>query len=65
MVGETLHFSPLLSNHTLRVKVDGVCSSSIDVISCVPKGSILGPLFVFVVHCRPSKATSECAGWLC
>ena len=37
-------FQIFLSSRTQRVKVDGVCSSSIDVVSGVPQ-------VVFLVHC--------------
>ena len=37
-------FQNFLSSRTQRVKVDNVCNSSIDVVSGVPQGSILGPL---------------------
>ena len=36
-------FQNFLSSRTQRVKVDGVFSSSIDVVSSVPQGSVLGP----------------------
>ena len=37
-------FQNILSSRTKRVKVDDVCSSSIDVVPGVPQGSVLGPL---------------------
>ena len=37
-------FQKVLSSRTQRVKVDGVCSSSVDDVSVVPQGSVLGPL---------------------
>ena len=37
-------FQKFLSSRTQRVKVDGVCSSSIEIVSGVPHGSVLGPL---------------------
>ena len=38
-----------LSSRTQRVKVDGVCSLSVDVVSGVPQGSVLGPLFLLYI----------------
>ena len=62
-------FQIFLSSRTERVKIgkiDGVCSSSIDVVSGITQGSILYPLLiVFVVLCWPFRATSECVGWFC
>ena len=37
-------FQSFLSSRTQRVKVDDVCSLSIDVVSDVPQSSVLGPL---------------------
>ena len=42
-------FHNFLSSHTQRVIKDGVCSSSIDVVSGVSQGSVLGPL-LFLLH---------------
>ena len=48
------------------IRVDGVCSSSIDGVPDLPHGSRYSwSIVVFLVHCWPSRATSECAGWLC
>ena len=44
-------FQNFLSSRTQRVKEDGVCNLSVDVISGVPQGSVLGPLLFFYVHC--------------
>ena len=37
-------FQFFFPSRTQRVKIDGVCSSSVNVVSDVPKGSVLGPL---------------------
>ena len=37
-------FHIFLSSHTQTVKIDGVCSSSSDVVSAVAHGSVLCPL---------------------
>ena len=37
-------FQKFLSSRTQRVKVDGVCSSSVDIVSGEPHGSVLVPL---------------------
>ena len=41
-------FQNILSSRTQRVKVDGVCSSSVDVVSNVPQRSVLGPLLLLL-----------------
>ena len=42
-------FQNFLSSRTQRVKVDGLCSSTIDVVSGVPQGSVLG-LLLFLLY---------------
>ena len=37
-------FQIILSSRIQRVKVDGACNSSIDVVSGVPQGRVHGPL---------------------
>ena len=41
-------FQNILSNRTQRVKIDGVCSSSVDVVSGVPEGGVLVALLVLL-----------------
>ena len=43
--------SEFLSNRTQRVALDGCLSNTVDVVSGVPQGSVLGPL-LFIIYCR-------------
>ena len=57
-------FQNFLSSRTQRVKVDGVCSSSIDVVTCVPQGSVLDPLlFLLYIADLPRLLQNELVGY--
>ena len=57
-------FQNFLFSRTQRVKVDGACSSSIDVVTGVPQGSVLDTLFLLYIADLPGLLQNVLVGYV-